>query len=223
MGCTSPNRSPDRRVRPTSPIWTDLSGTGRVCPRRCSHRRHAARARLLTADELFCAEGVRSVRIDRVIAHAGAAKATLYNAFGTKGGLVRAYLQARHAATAEHMTRWRRACAAVWRTVGRCGTGGDRPAGQLEQPRLLCQTLHRRRPRIRRRCIAAQWLAPEFRRGVDSGAGVASIDQPGDVVEMTPDPLRECVRRRRRQAFLIPDRAPRRCPVPTPCGGPQRR
>ncbi|GGT19523.1 hypothetical protein GCM10010207_18370 [Streptomyces atratus] len=45
---------------------------------------------------------MRSVRIDRVIAHAGAAKATLYNAFGTKDGLVRAYLQARHAATAEH-------------------------------------------------------------------------------------------------------------------------
>lgn len=63
-------------------------------------------ARLLTtADELFCAEGVRSVRIDRVIAHAGAAKATLYSAFGSKDGLVRAYLQARHAATAEHMTR----------------------------------------------------------------------------------------------------------------------
>ncbi|MFE7041538.1 TetR/AcrR family transcriptional regulator [Streptomyces atratus] len=148
---------------PDRPVWL----TGRVCPRRCSHRRHAARARLLTAaDELFCAEGVRSVRIDRVIAHAGAAKATLYNAFGTKDGLVRAYLQARHAATAEHMTRWRRACAAVWRTVGRCGTGGDRPAGQLQQPRLLCQTLHRRRPRIRHRCIAAQWLAPEFRRGL---------------------------------------------------------
>ncbi|MFF3121041.1 TetR/AcrR family transcriptional regulator [Streptomyces sp. NPDC057908] len=106
MGCTSPNRSPDRRVRLASPIWTDLSGTGRICLRRCSHRRHAARARLLTAaDELFCAEGVRSVRIDRVIAHAGAAKATLCSAFGSKDGLARAYLQARHAATAEHMTR----------------------------------------------------------------------------------------------------------------------
>ncbi|MFB8131342.1 TetR/AcrR family transcriptional regulator [Streptomyces mirabilis] len=66
----------------------------------------AARARLLAAaNELFYAEGVQSVGIDRVIEHAGVAKATLYSAFGSKDGLVRAYLQARHAATAERMAR----------------------------------------------------------------------------------------------------------------------
>ena len=69
-------------------------------------RSAAARARLLaTASELFYAEGVQSVGIDRIIEHAGVAKATLYSAFGSKDGLVRAYLQARHAATAERMAR----------------------------------------------------------------------------------------------------------------------
>ena len=69
-------------------------------------RSAAARARLLAAaSQLFYAEGVQSVGIDRVIEHAGVAKATLYSAFGSKDGLVRAYLQARHAATAERMAR----------------------------------------------------------------------------------------------------------------------
>jgi AcrR family transcriptional regulator len=68
-------------------------------------RRASARARLLAAaSELFYAEGVHSVGIDRVIEHAGVAKATLYNAFGSKEELVRAYLQARHDATRERMT-----------------------------------------------------------------------------------------------------------------------
>jgi AcrR family transcriptional regulator len=67
-------------------------------------RSAAARARLLAAaSELFYAEGVQSVGVDRVIEHAGVAKATLYSAFGSKEELVRAYLGARHAATRERM------------------------------------------------------------------------------------------------------------------------
>ncbi len=67
-------------------------------------RSAAARARLLAAaSELFYAEGVQTVGIDRVIAQAGVAKATLYSAFGSKEELVRAYLRARHAATRERM------------------------------------------------------------------------------------------------------------------------
>ena len=59
-----------------------------------------ARDRLLAAaDELFYAEGVQSVGIDRVIERAGVAKASLYNAFGSKDALVRAYLEARHERT----------------------------------------------------------------------------------------------------------------------------
>jgi AcrR family transcriptional regulator len=62
----------------------------------------SARERLLAAaDELFYEEGVHTVGIDRVIERAGVAKATLYNAFGSKDGLIRAYLMARHAVTRE--------------------------------------------------------------------------------------------------------------------------
>ncbi|MFJ4897867.1 MULTISPECIES: TetR/AcrR family transcriptional regulator [unclassified Streptomyces] len=66
----------------------------------------SARERLLAAaDELFYAEGVQSVGIDRVIEHAGVAKASLYNTFGGKEQLVRAYLDTRHAATVDRITR----------------------------------------------------------------------------------------------------------------------
>ena len=58
----------------------------------------SARERLLAAaNELFYAEGVHTVGIDRVIERAGVAKASLYNSFGSKDELVRAYLEQRHA------------------------------------------------------------------------------------------------------------------------------
>jgi AcrR family transcriptional regulator len=58
------------------------------------------RERLLqAAGELFYAEGVQSVGIDRVIERAGVAKASLYSTFGSKEQLVCAYLDARHAQT----------------------------------------------------------------------------------------------------------------------------
>ncbi len=57
----------------------------------------SARDRLLkAADELFYAEGINTVGIDRVIEHAGVAKASLYSTFGSKDGLIRAYLEGRH-------------------------------------------------------------------------------------------------------------------------------
>ena len=63
-----------------------------------------ARRRLLqAADQLFYAEGVNTVGIDRVIERAGVAKATLYSAFGSKEELIRAYLKARHAAYQQRM------------------------------------------------------------------------------------------------------------------------
>ncbi|KDE99168.1 TetR family transcriptional regulator [Mycolicibacterium aromaticivorans JS19b1 = JCM 16368] len=62
--------------------------------------RRSARQRLLeAADELFYDEGVQTVGIDRVIERAGVAKASLYNTFGSKEELVRAYLDARHERT----------------------------------------------------------------------------------------------------------------------------
>ena len=58
--------------------------------------RRSPRERLLeAAGELFYAEGVQSVGIDRVIERAGVAKASLYGTFGSKEELVRAYLDER--------------------------------------------------------------------------------------------------------------------------------
>jgi AcrR family transcriptional regulator len=59
----------------------------------------SARDRLLSAaSELFYENGVHTVGIDTIIERAGVAKATLYSTFGSKEELVRAYLEARHAA-----------------------------------------------------------------------------------------------------------------------------
>jgi AcrR family transcriptional regulator len=48
---------------------------------------------LAAADELFYSEGVHVVGVDRIVERAGVTKASLYNAFGSKEELVRAYLQ----------------------------------------------------------------------------------------------------------------------------------
>src|SRR3984893_8889861 len=56
--------------------------------------RVSPRDRLLAAaDELFYAEGVHVVGIDRIVERAGVAKASLYSIFGSKDELVRAYLE----------------------------------------------------------------------------------------------------------------------------------
>jgi AcrR family transcriptional regulator len=66
--------------------------------------RLSARERLLAAaDELFYNEGVHTVGIDRVIEHAGVAKASLYNTFGSKDELIHAYLKARQDRVAAHI------------------------------------------------------------------------------------------------------------------------
>jgi AcrR family transcriptional regulator len=58
--------------------------------------RRSARERLLAAaDELFYAEGIQSVGIDRIIERAGVAKASLYHCFSSKEELVGAYLEGR--------------------------------------------------------------------------------------------------------------------------------
>ena len=61
--------------------------------------RQSARERLLdAADQLFYREGVHVVGVDRIVERAGVTKATLYNTFGSKEDLVRAYLE-------QHMRR----------------------------------------------------------------------------------------------------------------------
>ena len=68
--------------------------------------RPSARERLLAAaNELFYNEGVHTVGIDRVIEQAGVAKASLYNTFGSKDELVRAYLETRHASVTQRIMR----------------------------------------------------------------------------------------------------------------------
>ena len=71
-----------------------------------SAARPSARERLLAAaNELFYNEGVHTVGIDRIIEQAGVAKASLYNTYGSKDELVRAYLEARHRSVAERITQ----------------------------------------------------------------------------------------------------------------------
>ncbi len=66
----------------------------------------SARERLLAAaEELFYEEGINTVGIDRVIERAGVAKASLYNVFGSKDELIRAYLGARHEARKERVAQ----------------------------------------------------------------------------------------------------------------------
>jgi AcrR family transcriptional regulator len=65
----------------------------------------SARERLLAAaNELFYAEGIHTVGIDRVIERAGVAKASLYSTFGSKEELVRAYLKQRADARQKRIT-----------------------------------------------------------------------------------------------------------------------
>jgi AcrR family transcriptional regulator len=66
--------------------------------------RASARERLLAAaNELFYAEGVQTVGIERIIERAGVAKASLYNLFGSKEELVAAYLASRHDQTTSRL------------------------------------------------------------------------------------------------------------------------
>jgi AcrR family transcriptional regulator len=67
--------------------------------------RLSARERLLAAaDELFYENGINTVGIDRIIEHAGVAKASLYDCFGSKEELVRSYLEARSATRRARIT-----------------------------------------------------------------------------------------------------------------------
>ena len=90
--------------------------------------RPSARERLLAAaNELFYEEGVHTVGIDRVIEHAGVAKGSLYNTFGSKDELIRAYLETRHANISRRITQ----------AVERCDTPRERLLGVFEAQRDL--------------------------------------------------------------------------------------
>jgi AcrR family transcriptional regulator len=80
-------------------MFSGAEAMDKAVEHKSSSIRQPARERLLAAaDELFYAEGVQSVGIDKVIERAGVAKASLYGNFNGKDDLVRAYLEARQEA-----------------------------------------------------------------------------------------------------------------------------
>jgi AcrR family transcriptional regulator len=76
----------------------------RTAPAQIEHRASARERLLAAANELFYAEGVQTVGIDRIIDRAGVARGSLYNVFGSKEELVAAYLAARHDGTTARLT-----------------------------------------------------------------------------------------------------------------------
>ncbi len=96
-----------------------------------THKQSPRERLLQAASELFYAEGVQSVGVDRVIAHAGVAKASLYSTFGSKEGLVSAYLERRHD---ELIGRLRAATDGVEDPVERMLAVFDAQAAQFPRP-----------------------------------------------------------------------------------------
>ena len=67
----------------------------------------SARDQLLaTAGRLFYARGITATGVDTVVREAGVSKPTLYAHYGSKGELVAAVLQARHAERAAELRAW---------------------------------------------------------------------------------------------------------------------
>ncbi|OXR41974.1 Transcriptional regulator AcuR [Nocardia cerradoensis] len=103
----------------------DVATTTEPAERQQSTRRGkpAPAQRLLdTATDLFSRYGIRAVGIDRVLAEAGVARASLYQSYGSKDALVQAYL--------EHLdrrdrSRWDEAVAAVREPVDKVLTFFD--------------------------------------------------------------------------------------------------
>ena len=86
-----------------------------------ARRPSAAKVRLLeVADELFYAEGINMVGIDRIIAEAGVTKATFYKQYGSKDTLILEYIVGRDRQIRESLTELERTApdpAATLRTL----------------------------------------------------------------------------------------------------------
>jgi AcrR family transcriptional regulator len=69
-----------------------------------SNHRTPARDRLLAAaNELFYAEGIHTVGVDRIIEYAGVSRASFYNNFDSKEQLIHTYLMGRHEGTVRRL------------------------------------------------------------------------------------------------------------------------
>jgi AcrR family transcriptional regulator len=72
---------------------------------RASTGRTPARDRLIAAaNELFYAEGIHTVGVDRIIEHAGVSRASFYNNFESKEQLIHIYLLGRHEQTTSRLS-----------------------------------------------------------------------------------------------------------------------
>lgn len=82
----------------------EISGNG---PRSASSLQGpGAKERILTtANELFYAEGIRAVGVDRLISESKVTKATFYKHYGAKESLVVSYVQGRHNATRDQLSQ----------------------------------------------------------------------------------------------------------------------
>jgi AcrR family transcriptional regulator len=88
-----------------APLCLDRSVGYRGGVTKPEQRRRTAKERILhAADDLFYSEGIHTVGIDRVIAHAGVAKGSLYYSFTGKDELVQEYLTQRHGRWAERVS-----------------------------------------------------------------------------------------------------------------------
>jgi AcrR family transcriptional regulator len=70
-----------------------------------SSRQTPARDRLMAAaNDLFYAEGIHTVGVDRIIEHAGVSRASFYNNFESKEQLIHTYLLGRHEGTTSRLS-----------------------------------------------------------------------------------------------------------------------
>jgi AcrR family transcriptional regulator len=77
----------------------DMATSRPPAPQRAPERGSAARERLLrTATDLFYAEGIHAVGVDRIVGTAGVTRATFYRHFPSKEDLVEAYIGVEDAA-----------------------------------------------------------------------------------------------------------------------------
>jgi AcrR family transcriptional regulator len=118
---------------------------------------------LLTAHDLFYADGIRATGIDRVIAASGVTKVTFYRHFPSKDDLVRAFLDHRHA-------RWM-----AWFVDALGRRGAHERAGDADALLLLAD-------------VMAEWFADPAFRGC---AFINAVTEVGGSVEGAAERARE--------------------------------
>ncbi len=118
---------------------------------------------LLTAHDLFYADGIRATGIDRVIAASAVTKVTFYRHFPSKDDLVRAFLDHRHA-------RWM-----AWFVDALGRRGAHERSGDAQALLLLAE-------------VMAEWFADPVFRGC---AFINAVAEVGGSVEGAAERARE--------------------------------